>query len=155
MSRAPARKDWGGFTMMLVLFILVGLSALGATLALISTRHHMGSAQELASAKAHQAARAGLEWATFKLARSATPQPACFAPQNISMGGELTGLTVSVSCTRNPATGGVGDGPQSLAFYRVVANACNAPAVGGACPSASLAPDVTYVESQLTRTLSL
>jgi MSHA biogenesis protein MshP len=153
--RAGACTAVGGFTMMLVLFILVGLSALGATLAVVSSRHQMGSAQELAAAKAHQAARAGLEWATFKLARSPSPQPACFAAQNIALSGELTGMTVSVTCTRNPSSGVLSDGPQNLAFYRVVANACNAPNGTGACPSANLAPDVTYVESQLTRTLSL
>ncbi len=142
-----------GFTMMSVIFILVVLAVLGAALANISTRQHLGSAAELDAARAYQSARAGLEWAAFQVSRVPPPPaaaPACFAPTSFNAAG-LGGFTVTVNCTRTPAAGTVSDGAVALAFYRVVANACNAP-VGGACPAVGV-PAQTYVERQLTWTV--
>ncbi len=51
-----------GFAMMSALFILVVLAVLGAAIASISVRQQVGSAVELNTARAYQAARAGLEW---------------------------------------------------------------------------------------------
>ena len=135
-----------GFTMMSMLFVLVALAALGAGLASISMRAHMGSASELAAAKAYQAAYAGLEWASFQVLRNPAPPaaaPACFAASNIL----LADFTVSVTCVRTSAV----DGATPLEFYRITATACNAPA-SGACPGGGT-PQPSYVERQLSRTL--
>jgi MSHA biogenesis protein MshP len=45
----------------------------------------------------------------------------------------------------------VTDGAASLAFYQLVANACNAP-VSGACPNGATT-EPTYIERQLSRTV--
>lgn len=145
----------GGFTLVSVIFILVVLAALGAALAKMSMRQHMGAASDLAAARAYQAANAGLEWATFQVLRNPAPPaaaPACFGNTNIALGGNLSDFTASVACTRTPASGTLSDGAASLAFYQIVATACNAP-VGGACPATGTL-QATYVERQLTRTLS-
>jgi MSHA biogenesis protein MshP len=115
----------------------------------------MGSAASLESARALQAARAGLEWAAFQVLRNPAPPaaaPACFATTSFTVAG-LSAFTITVSCTRTPGTGTVSDGATAMAFYTLVANACNA-ASAGACPTAAAAPEVTYVERQLTWTVA-
>jgi MSHA biogenesis protein MshP len=133
-----------------VVFVLVVLALLGAALAQVSMRQQLGSAAEVEHARALQSARAGLEWAAFQVLRNPAPPaaaPACFGTTSFSLAG-LTNFTVTVNCTRSDAT----DGDTSLAFYKLVANACNAPSAG-ACPSTgTLQP--TYVERQLTWTVS-
>jgi MSHA biogenesis protein MshP len=146
-TRRPARR---GFTLVSVLFVLVVLTALGAALAQISLRQQLGSAAEIEAARALQGARAGLEWAAFQVLRNPAPPaaaPACFAATSFNPGG-IDGITVTVSCSRTPASGTVSDGADQLAFYELVANACNVPS-GGACPAGGT-PAATYVERQLT-----
>lgn len=134
-----------------MVFILVVLAVLGVAMARFSMRQQLGSASELAAAKALQGANAGLEWASFQLLRNPAPPaaaPACFATTNIALGGALAGFAVTISCTQTPGS----DAGSNLLFYTTVATACNAPNSGGACP-ASGTPQPTYVERQLTRTL--
>ena len=136
-----------------MVFFLVVLAALGAALASISLRQQMGSAASLESARALQAARAGLEWAALQVLRNPAPPaaaPACFADTSFTLAG-LSGFTVTVNCTRTPGTGTVSDGATALAFYTLVANACNAPAAGAG--PATGTPQLTYVERQLTWTV--
>lgn len=143
-----------GFTLISALFVLVVLAALGAALAQVSLRQQLGSASELDAARAYQAARAGLEWGAFQVLRNPAPPaaaPACFAATSFTLAG-LSGFTVTVSCTRTPGSGTVSDGASALAFFQLVANACNAPS-GGACPSTAT-PQATYVERQITRTVA-
>lgn len=135
-----------------MLFILVALAALGVGLASLSQRQQLGSAGELAAAKAYQSALAGLEWGSFQVLR-AGGQPACFGTKSIALPDQLAGYTVTVSCTRTPASGTISDGATTLAFYNVVANACNIPNAG-ACPNGA-STEPAYVERQLTRSLSI
>jgi BirA family biotin operon repressor/biotin-[acetyl-CoA-carboxylase] ligase len=98
---------------------------------------------------------AGLEWAAFQVLRNPAPPaaaPACFATTSFTVAG-LSAFTITVSCTRTPGSGTVSDGATALAFYTLVANACNA-ASAGTCPTAAAAPEVTYVERQLTWTVA-
>ena len=142
-----------GFTLISALFVLVVLAALGATLAQVSLRQQLGSASEIEAARAYQAARAGLEWASFQVLRNPAPPaaaPACFGTTSFVPAG-LASFTVTVSCTRTPSSGTLSDGAATLAFFQLVANACNAPS-GGACPGSGT-PQPTYVERQLVRTV--
>lgn len=141
--------------MVSVVFILVVLTALGAAIASVSMRQQLGSAAELDAARAYQSARAGMEWASWQLLRNPAPPaaaPACFPATSFSPAGTLAGFTVTVSCTRTPGSGTLSDGSTALVFYQVLATACNAPS-GGACP-ASGTPEPTYVERQLSWTIS-
>lgn len=140
-----------GFTMMSMLFILVVLAALGVALASLSQRQQLGSAGELAAAKAYQAALAGLDWGSYQVLRGAA-QPACFAAKSFVLPDQLSDFTVTVTCSRNPAAGTTADGDRLLAFYVVRATACNLTAAG-ACPNGSTT-EPTYAERQLERTLS-
>jgi MSHA biogenesis protein MshP len=130
--------------MVSALFILVVLAVLGAAVANISLRQQLGSAAEIQASRARQGARAGLEWAAFQVLRNpAAPAaaPACFGSTSFAVAG-LSGYTVTVSCTRTDAT----DGALALAFYQLVANACNSPSSG--------TPATTYAESQLSWTVA-
>lgn len=157
MRRAErqARRSTG-FTMVSALFILVVLAALGAALAKISQRQQLGSAAEIDAARAYQSARAGLEWGAFQVLRNPAPPaaaPACFSTTSFNPPGSLSALTVTVSCTRTPASGTLSDGATSLAFYQLVATACNAPS-SGACPSTASPAATTYVERQISQTVA-
>jgi MSHA biogenesis protein MshP len=140
-----------GFTMMSMLFILVVLAALGTALAALSQRQQLGSAGELAAAKAYQAAVAGLEWGSYQVLTGASA-PGCFSARNIQMPDQLADFTVTITCTRTPSTGTVSDGGTALVFYELVATACNITA-GGACPNGSTS-EPTYTERQMARTVS-
>jgi len=140
-----------GFTMMSMLFILVALAALGVALASLSQRQQLGSAGEMASAKAYQAALAGLEWGSYQVLRGGA-QPPCFANRNIALPDQLSDFTVTVTCARNPAAGTTVDGEAILAFYVVQATACNITSAG-TCPNGATT-EPTYAERQLSRTLS-
>lgn len=145
--RTPADA---GFTLVSVVFVLVVLALLGTALANVALRQQLGSAAELEHARALQAARAGLEWGAWQVLRNPAPPaaaPACFGATSFVPGG-LAAFTVSVACTRTDAT----DGATALAFYRLVATACNAPS-GGACPAGGT-PSATYVERQLAWTVA-
>ncbi len=149
----PRHSAGRGFTLVSVLFVLVVLAALGAAMATLSQRQHMGAAAELQSVQALQAARAGLEWAVLEVLRNPAPPaaaPGCFAPASFDVEA-LPGFTITVQCSRTPANGSLSDGATALVFYALTANACNAPSAGS-CPAAgALAP--TYVERQLAWTV--
>lgn len=141
-----------GFTMMSMLFILVALAALGVALASLSQRQQMGSAGELAAAKAYQAAFAGLELGSQQILR-ASGQPACpFTTRTFTLPDQLADFTVTISCTRTPTSGTVNDDGQPMAFYSLVATACNITAAG-ACPNTATTQP-TYAERQLSRSLA-
>ncbi len=144
-----------GFTLVSMIFILVVLAALGAAVARLSVRQHLGSASELAAASAYQSAHAGLEWASWQLLRNPAPPadaPACFDATTFSFAASgLSDFVVTLSCVRTPGSGSLSDGSSALAFYQVLATACNAP-LGGACPNTGVV-EPTYVERQLSRTL--
>lgn len=147
-ERASAPAD-AGFTLVSALFVVVVLALLGAVLAKVALRQQLGSAAEVEHARALQAARGGLEWAAFQVLRNPAPPaaaPACFGATSFALAG-LAGFTVTVNCTRTNGS----DGSATLAFYRLVANACNAPSAG-ACP-ASGTPQPTYVERELAWTV--
>ena len=144
-----------GFTLVSVLFIVVILALLGSALSSVAQRTQLGSATEVESARALQSARAGLEWGAFQVLRNPAPPaaaPACFGSTTFTATG-LANYTVTVSCTRTPGSGTVSDGSTTLAFYQLVANACNVPSAG-ACPNTAAAPQANYVERQLTWTVA-
>lgn len=146
-GRAPGSLQHSrGFTLVSVVFILVVLTALGAALAQVSVRQQLGSASEVESARAMQAARAGLEWAAFQALSSASP-PACFGATSFVAAG-LGSYTVTVSCTRTSGS----DGSTAMVFYQLLATACNVPTAGN-CPNTAAAPDRSYVERQLAWTV--
>lgn len=91
-----------GFSLVSALFLLVVLSFLGVAMVSFSTTQHQSSAMDVMGSRAYQAARAGIEWATYQVvwsasnAASATNCATNFATD--SLGGTLSPFAVTVNC---------------------------------------------------------
>jgi MSHA biogenesis protein MshP len=127
-----------GFSMIVAVFLLVVLGALGAAMANLSVIQHTGLARDVQGARAYQAARAGIEWALYRSLVSS----ACAASASFVLPAQtLQSFTVTVTCTESATT------PVMRQF---VVTACNEPD-GGNCPNAN--PTGEYVERKLQATI--
>jgi MSHA biogenesis protein MshP len=101
----------GGFAFIAALFLLVVLGAFIAFVASISMNAQTSSALAVQGVRAYEAARAGVEWATYQILdpRTAingaiTTPPDCFAsPSSPALPGDLGQFSLTLSCTRYPA----------------------------------------------------
>lgn len=141
---SPRRQR--GFLIIAAVFLLVVLAGLVAYLMTASTTSQAASASDFNSARAYQAARAGIEWGAYQILRDpggGTFKPACEAGTatfDLTFGSTLSAFTARVTCT----SASLSEGGATVRAYSIVSNACNeAP-----CPNASTA--ATYVERQMT-----
>lgn len=148
--RTGSYRRRGGFALILALFLLVSLAAMGAYLLTVSTGQVAAGIQDEQGARAYQAARAGIDWGAFQLLRNsggtfATSCAGGSATQPpFALAAGLAGFYAEVSCQRvgNETEGGV-----VVRVYRIRATGCNrTPCEGVATP--------TYVERQLELTLA-
>ncbi|TRZ97734.1 MAG: hypothetical protein D4R84_04745 [Rhodocyclaceae bacterium] len=98
-----------GFGAIAAIVILVILAVMGAAIVGISTSQQISSAQDVMSAKAWQAARAGNEWGLFKALSSTTPADTWKTCSNLTQTIDLTATPVSMSRSRvipGPSTKG-------------------------------------------------
>jgi hypothetical protein len=103
MRTIPARLR--GFAIVSAIFILVVLAALGAFIVNISTNLQIGSALDVQGVRAHQAARAGIEWGLFKQWQT-VPASCAAATSFVPAATTMTGFTVTVTCAASaPACG--------------------------------------------------
>lgn len=130
---ATARRVRGS-ALVMAIFLLVVLAALGVALVGISSTQHTSSALDVVGVRAYQAARAGAEWGIYRqrIGGSCVPTTSFALPAGTS----LASFTVTVSCTETT--------PNGINRYRVIATACNQPA-GGVCPNAGAA-SADYVQ---------
>lgn len=146
---------------MAAVFILVVLAALAGYIVSSSTTQNLTMAQDVMNSRAFQAARTGLEWATYQVTHPSTfrddATDGCVNPDATYAGtkpatevfaaGDLAGLDafrVEVVC-RSEVFNEAG---ASYRVYQLTATACNA----AACPSLS-PPAVGYVEHRQTATV--
>lgn len=142
-----------GFLMIAAVFLIVVLAALVGYMLTVSTTSQASSAADLNSARAYQAARAGLEWGTFRILRGAggagTFETQCAAgsatPRNLSFGSTLTGFTATVSCTAGSLT----EGAATVTAYRIISVGCN----DTSCPNAATTSS-GYVEREVALSLT-
>jgi len=92
-----------GFSLVSAIFLLVVLSFLGIAMVSFSTSQHQSSAMDVMGSRAYQAARAGIEWATYHViqqpANSPTPWAGCAASQTVAVAGTLAPFSpVNVDC---------------------------------------------------------
>jgi MSHA biogenesis protein MshP len=124
----------GGFAFIAALFLLVVLGAFVAFVMSISMNAHASGALAVQGARAYEAARAGVEWATYQILdpRQAingvvTTPPPCFAsPSTPALPGQLGQFSLTVSCTRYPigaSSNYYEEGSQRVAVYDVIATA--------------------------------
>ena len=102
-----------GFAFIAALFLLVVLGAFVAFVTTISMNAQASSAIAVQGTRAYEAARAGIEWATYQVLDprqaingTVTTPPACFvSPSTPTLPGDLARFSLTVSCTRYPANG--------------------------------------------------
>lgn len=101
--RAPRAS---GFALVTAIFLLVILAGLGAAMVTISTSQHTTVAMDIQSARAYQAARAGIEWGAFQALQA--PLPAGFNCPGLPAAGShtmdftgtpLDGFATTVTCS--------------------------------------------------------
>ena len=145
-----------GFSLVAAIFLLVVLALLGALIASVTGMSQASSQLDLLGVRAYHAARAGMEWGAHQVLDPNNGEAACgikncpTSPTNLSsLGGSLSGFTVTVSCSVAADTTEVN---RNLKVFHIVATACNQPAVDGSCPSSS--PTHGYVSRQVQATVS-
>lgn len=159
MNHCRARNRQQGFLIIAAVFLLVVLAGLVAYLTTVSTTSQAASAADLNSSRAYQAARAGTEWASYLLLRTAggagtlksdcEPGP---TTKTLVPGATLGTFTVTVTCSSTTYTEGASTGPTAVRVYSIVANACNEPDAG-ACPNNATTAS-TYVDREVILTLT-
>ena len=153
MSVRPAtHRRQSGFGLILALFMIISLAAIGVYLLTISTAQVEAGVQDEQGARAYQAARTGIEWGAFQLL---TPSGSSFAStckgaggassQTLTLAGGLTGFFAVVACLK---TGDEMEGANAVRSYRITVTGCNQATCSGA-----IGP--TYVERQLLLTLTV
>lgn len=137
MSRAARRtaRRARGFAMVAAVFVLVILGVMVGSVARLSERSSHAIVLETRQARALQAARAGLQWAAWKVrdpqgtgTPGFTALPPCFtSPTALTLPGGLAEFTVTVTCVRSPATTDpqpyLLEDQRRLALYTLVATA--------------------------------
>jgi MSHA biogenesis protein MshP len=132
-----------GFSLVSAIFLLVVVAALGAFAVTISTAQHQSEAMEVMSARAYQAALAGIEWATFNVGQQPVSSPAawggCVPGAAVAAGGNLAGFAITVNCNAVSAV----EGASTIWIYDV-----SAVAITGGPPG-----NVNYIEQVATAKL--
>ncbi len=153
MSVRPAtHRRQSGFGLILALFLIISLAAIGAYLLTISTAQVEAGVQDEQGARAYQAARTGIEWGAYQLLQvpagtfatttcNATGTPS----QQLTLTGSLAGFFAQVGCLM---TGPETEGASVVRNYRITVTGCNQASCSGA-----VGP--TYVERQLQLTLTV
>ncbi len=137
-----------GFGAIMAVVVLVILASLAAAMLKFGTVQQLTSAQDVLSARAWAAARAGNEWGLFKALSSTTPADPWKTCSNLTQTLDLTahtGFRVTVTCnstTYNEGESAPGT-PQVVRVFRIESTACNS---STSCPDAAMATSPGYVE---------
>ena len=140
--RSLARRA-KGFALILALFLIVSLAAIGAYLLTVSNAQVESGIMDEHSARAYQAARGGLEWGAYQVLQAGN----CWVGTTTigPFPADLANFSASVTCTEFPPET---EGGASIATFRITSTGCN----DAACPIVAAVPG--YVERQLQLTLA-
>lgn len=144
----PIRRS-RGFALVLAVFLIVSLAAVGAYLLTVSNAQVAGGIMDEQGARAYQAARSGVEWGTYQVLRNsggafATACNAGSTSQSFTLPG-IASFRSTVGCS---TPGSETEGGTAVRTYRITATGCNS----ATCPDP--APGPTYVERQLQLTVA-
>ena len=139
-----------GFALMMAVFMIVTLAAIGVYLVTMSTGQMAAASQDEQATRAYQAARTGVDWGAYQLLQNSggsfgtgcAPGP---VTQVITLSQGLIGFYSRVQCQQV----GIGETEAGVTVnvYRLTVTGCN---ISSAC--GSVGP--TYVERQLQLTLT-
>jgi MSHA biogenesis protein MshP len=135
-----------GFALMMAIFAIVTLAAIGVYLLTVSNAQLEATAQDEQGARAHQAARTGIEWAAFQILRNSGNCGTVSTTLNLQQG--LQGFHATIGCTVTAEDEGENSGVNAIKVYQITVTGCN----NATCPLAN--PGPTYVERQLQLTLA-
>lgn len=126
------RKHQQGFGYIAAIVIVVVLAMLGVAAMRLVTTQQTGSSQDILSARAWQAARAGTEWGMYRALQTKSCAGATTLPME-------NGFSATVECSEYAFTEGETSAgvAQHKKIYTITSTACNA----AACPS----PDAATV----------
>jgi MSHA biogenesis protein MshP len=130
-----------GFALVLAVFLIVSLAAIGAYLVTVANVQVESATKDELGARAYQAARAGLEWGAYRVLRdsSCAPGPVVIAFSTA----ELAGFQAEVTCQDfGPET----EGGATVNTFRIISTGCNLSPCSGA-------PGPSYVNRQLQLTV--
>lgn len=137
-----------GFALMLAVFMIVTLAAIGVYVLTISTGQVHATTQDEQAARAYQAARSGMDWAAYRLLQQnatclSLNQTLNFTPP------WLLDFHAEVTCTQ---IGSETEGTTPLTVYSITVTGCNA---SPCTPATTTTPALaTYVERQLQLSIS-
>ncbi len=134
-----------GFGAIMAIFILVILATLAAAITRIGVSQQLSSAQDVQSARAWQAAKAGTEWGLFQALQPTGIWQTCSGTSTTLDLSADSGFWVTVSCTSTAYNEGESSPgvAQTVRVYRINAVACN---VAGGCPNNAQATSPDYIE---------
>ncbi|KQQ86420.1 hypothetical protein [Massilia sp. Leaf139] len=139
---ASRRRRSRGVGIVTAIFLLVVLAGLGVALVTVFVNQRQAILLDEQGVRAHQAARAGIEWGLFQRLRAAPAGGRCAdgSTTQVALGGDvLDKFTLHVSCTRTEGPA-VEEGAPPLERWTIRAVAC-APAKDDACPASWNNPD--------------
>jgi MSHA biogenesis protein MshP len=129
-----------GFLLPAAIFILVILAGLGAYALNITSVQQSTSTQDVQGSRAYQAARAGVEWASYQVLAPGTANLANCPASPITL--TIDSFTVVVSCTRS-ADYFEQDSDHTIAMYDITSTA-----------SFGVVTTPNYIQRQIQLTLS-
>jgi MSHA biogenesis protein MshP len=164
MSTTCPEKSRGS-AIIVAIFVVVVLAALGAFIATISSNQQVGAAYDIQGARVYQGARYGTEWGVYQVLKGACSggdfcalcQAASYATptsQNLSgLAGSMSGTTVTVTCGSGAAS--YSEGASTVWVYQITADACNQPN-GSSCPNttAAVVGSMAYIERRISLTVT-
>lgn len=137
------RNRQRGFGAIMAIMVLVILAGLAAAMLRFGAVQQLTSAQDVLSARAWAAARAGTEWGLFQALKNGWCDAAS-PTQTLDLTG-VTGFRVTVACSsRQYNEGESAPGvAATMRVYTIDAIACNAAV---SCPDNAMATSAAYVE---------
>lgn len=152
MTRRIGRQ--AGFVLMMAVFMIVTLAAIGVYLVTVSTGQTAAVAQDVQGVNSYQAARTGVDWGAYQILRNtgggfatscaALALDAEFSQPPLALAQGLSGFYAEVTCK---LVGNDTEAGTPLRVYRLTVTGCNRTPCAGA-------PTATYVERQLQLTLT-
>jgi MSHA biogenesis protein MshP len=117
-----------GFVLPAAIFLLVVLGGLAGWMMQLTQATHAQDALAIESARAYQAAQAGLEVGIYAARQSGA---SCTdVEQDFALAGQLARFTVSINCSSTSEN----EAGNPIVFFQINSIACNQP-VSGACPN--------------------
>jgi MSHA biogenesis protein MshP len=135
-----------GFGLMLAIFLLVTIASVGVYLVTVSSGQVQAVAQDELGVRAYQAARTGIDWGAYRVLINSS----CVASTTLTLPQSgLTGVTfyAVVGCS---TVGTEAEAGTTITVYQLTSTGCSQTP----CAAAGTDPGPTYVERQLSLTLT-